>query len=88
MKAEREVDMGATFDYFGRVSHPDLQPGEAAGSYQPINEQQYNNRMLLRNVMLKHGFAPYECEWWHFTLANEPYPDTYFNFPINSDSVK
>ena len=43
--------------------------------------------MLLREVMLKHGFKPLVEEWWHFTLADEPYPDTYFTFPINSDSL-
>ncbi|MBR0085493.1 MAG: hypothetical protein IJL97_02975, partial [Lachnospiraceae bacterium] len=42
------------------------------------------NRMMLRDVMLRNGFMPLEEEWWHFTLANEPYPDTYFTFPVNS----
>lgn len=40
------------------------------------------NRMLLRSVMMKHGFAPLAEEWWHFTLADEPYPDTYFDHPV------
>ena len=79
MTTEKEVDMGGTFDYFGELSHPD---------YKDITEQQYANRMLLREVMLKHGFKPLPEEWWHFTLENEPYPDTYFTFPVNSDSVK
>ncbi len=78
MKTEREVDMGGTFDYFGELSHPD---------YTDITEEQYAMRMLLREVMVKHGFRPLEEEWWHFTLENEPFPDTYFTFPINSDSV-
>lgn len=78
MTTEKEVDMGGTFDYFGELSHPD---------YKDITEQQYANRMLLREVMLKHGFKPLPEEWWHFTLENEPYPDTYFTFPVNSDSV-
>ena len=78
MTTEREVDMGGTFDYFGELSHPD---------YTGITEEQYANRMLLREVMLKHGFKPLGEEWWHFTLADEPYPDTYFTFPINSDSL-
>ena len=78
MTTEREVDMGGTFDYFGELSHPD---------YTDITEEQYASRMLLREVMLKHGFKPLEEEWWHFTLADEPYPDTYFTFPINSDSL-
>ncbi len=78
MTTEREVDMGGTFDYFGELSHPD---------YTGITEEQYANRMLLREVMLKHGFKPLPEEWWHFTLEDEPYPNTYFTFPINSDSL-
>ena len=42
------------------------------------------DRMILRKAMLHHGFKPYDCEWWHFTLKNEPYPDTYFNFPVET----
>ena len=79
MNTEREVDMGGTFDYFGELSHPD---------YTDITEDQYAMRMLLRDVMVKHGFRPLEEEWWHFTLDDEPYPDTYFTFPINSDSLE
>ena len=79
MKTEREVDMGGTFDYFGELSHPD---------YTDITEEQYANRMILREAMLNHGFKPLPEEWWHFTLENEPFPDTYFTFPINSDSLK
>ena len=78
MSTEREVDMGGTFDYFGELSHPD---------YQGVTAEQYEMRMLLREVMVKHGFRPLPEEWWHFTLENEPYPDTYFTFPINSDSL-
>ena len=78
MATEREVDMGGTFDYFGELSHPD---------YTGVTGEQYANRMFLREVMLKHGFKPLAEEWWHFTLADEPYPDTYFTFPINSDSL-
>ena len=88
MKLEREVDMGCTYDYFGVASHPDVLPGQEVGAYQPINEEQYKHRMILRECMLRHGFKPYDCEWWHFTLENEPYPDTYFTFPISTASVK
>ena len=69
----KEVDMGGVFDYFGQLSHP---------SYQQITKEQKANRMLLRRVMMKHGFAPLSTEWWHFTLKDEPYPDTYFDFPV------
>ena len=78
MNTEKEVDMGGTFDYFGKLSHPD---------YTGITEEQYANRMILREAMLNHGFKPLAEEWWHFTLENEPYPETYFTFPINSDSL-
>ena len=78
MTTEKEVDMGGTFDYFGELSHPD---------YTGITEEQYANRMLLREAMLAHGFKPLAEEWWHFTLENEPYPDTYFTFPVSRASV-
>jgi D-alanyl-D-alanine dipeptidase len=38
--------------------------------------------MILREAMMRHGFVPYAEEWWHFTLKNEPFPDTYFTFPV------
>ena len=73
MRTEKEVDMGGTFDYFGLKSHP---------SYKGLTPAQYNNRMILREAMMKHGFKPLVEEWWHFTLKDEPYPDTYFDFPV------
>lgn len=79
MNTEKEADMGGTFDFFGEKSHPD---------YRKITEEQYNNRMILRRAMLKNGFRPLAEEWWHFTLENEPYPNTYFTFPVNYKSLK
>ena len=79
MNTEKEVDMGGTFDYFGELSHPD---------YKQITNEQYENRMILRNAMLAHGFKPLDEEWWHFTLKDEPFPDTYFTFPVTSKSIK
>ncbi len=76
MKTGKEVDMGGTFDYFGRRSHPDY-TGD-------LTEEQLNNRKLLREAMMSHGFKPLSTEWWHFTLEQEPYPGTYFNFPVSS----
>jgi len=76
MKTGKEVDMGSPFDYFGEISHPD---------YTQITDEQYDNRMLLRNAMMRSGFLPIDCEWWHFMLEDEPYPDTYFSFPIAKD---
>ena len=73
MTTEKEVDMGGTFDWFGEESHPD---------YTGITPEQFANRMILRDAMLRHGFKPLDSEWWHFTLRKEPYPDTYFTFPV------
>lgn len=75
MQTGKEVDMGGPFDLFSEVSHPD---------YRGITDKQYVNRMYLRDAMLRNGFAPMFCEWWHFTLADEPYPETYFEFPVSS----
>lgn len=68
-----DVDMGGTFDYFGYRSHLD---------FPDLTEQQKQNRQLLRSIMLKHGFRGIDTEWWHFTLNNEPYPNSYFNFVV------
>lgn len=87
MKTQREVDMGCTYDYFGVASHPDVLPGQEAGAYKPITREQYDNRMILRDAMLAHGFKPYDCEWWHFTLKDEPFPDTFFTFPVRVSSL-
>lgn len=73
MATGHNVDMGGTFDYFGLLSHPD---------YTDITAEQYANRMYLRKLMLDAGFKPHDEEWWHFTLQDEPFPDTYFNFPV------
>lgn len=87
METQKEADMGCIFDYFGTASHPDVLPGQPVGAWKPLNGSQYANRMILREAMLAHGFKPYDCEWWHFTLADEPYPDTYFTFPVSVSSV-
>ncbi len=79
MKTGREADMGGPFDLFSEVSHPD---------YTGITEEQYENRMILRRVMLRNGFLPIDCEWWHFMLENEPYPDTYFEFPVSAEYLR
>ena len=79
MATGKELDMGSPFDRFGEVSHPD---------YRGITQEQYENRMLLRRAMLRGGFEPIDCEWWHFTLTDEPYPDTYFDFPVSSEYLR
>lgn len=75
MQTGKEVDMGTPFDFFGELSHPDSTD---------ITEEQHENRMMLQRVMVRNGFVPYECEWWHFTLNNEPYPNTYYSFPVSA----
>ena len=85
MRTEKEVDMGGTFDWFGRESHPDCGGNPTTGEWRrndTITAPQFANRMILRKAMLSHGFKPYDCEWWHFTLENEPFPETYFKFPV------
>ena len=70
------VDMGTAFDRMSVLSHHN-----APGFSDEVNA----NRALLRAEMCRAGFAPYACEWWHYTLMDEPYPDTYFDFPITAD---
>ena len=79
MSTGKEVDMGGPFDLFSGVSHPD---------YRGITDEQYYSRMFLREAMLRNGFEPIFCEWWHFTLKNEPYPNTYFEFPVSSQYLR
>ncbi len=79
MKTGKELDMGSPFDLFSPVSHPD---------FQGISKDQYANRMLLQQVMIRNGFEPLDCEWWHFTLKNEPFPETYFDFPISKEYLR
>ncbi len=79
MATGKEADMGSPFDFFSEVSHPD---------YPGVTEEQHENRMILRNAMIRGGFVPLECEWWHFSLKDEPFPDTYFEFPVSSAYLK
>ena len=72
-KKGKELDMGSSWDFFGDISNYDSSK---------ISEIQKLNRKLLRDVMISNGFKPYEKEWWHFTLINEPFPDTYYDFSI------
>lgn len=68
-----EIDMGTAFDLFDPKSWPnDLS----------VSASQRAHRLLLQVMMEKHGFKSHPTEWWHFTLKNEPYPDTYFDFPV------
>lgn len=75
MKTGKDLDMGSPFDYFSKTSYPE---------FKNVTKEQWNNRKLLRETMFNFGFEPLKTEWWHFTLKNEPYPDTYFTFPVTS----
>ena len=68
-----ELDMGTPFDSFDTLSNAD-DPR--------VSEQQKSNRLLLKSAMENHGFVNYDKEWWHYTLKDESYPDTYFNFSV------
>ncbi len=68
-----ELDMGSPYDFFGEQSH---------ALNDKLSKKQRANRLLLRNLMVTNGFKPIKSEWWHFTLKDEPFPDTYFDFPI------
>lgn len=70
---DNSIDMGTGFDCFDELSHT---------ANINIGTQQKINRLLLKSLMAKHGFRNYDKEWWHFTLKNEAYPDTYFDFVI------
>ena len=69
----RPLDMGTPFDLFSARSWPGSQQVTAA---------QKANRDFLAAAMARQGFEPFHMEWWHFTLTGEPFPDTYFDFPI------
>jgi D-alanyl-D-alanine dipeptidase len=73
METYQELDMGSIFDFMDPRSHI-----VAEG----LSERQEANRSILRRAMTGCGFLTYEYEWWHFYLENEPYPETYFDFPV------
>ena len=85
MATGKELDMGGVHDWFGIESHPDYGGNPETMEFQDptkLTAEQFQNRMILRAAMLRHGFKPYDCEWWHFTLEDEPYPEAYFTFPV------
>ena len=73
LQTKKELDMGGVFDLFSKISWLNSKN---------ITKQQRKNRFLLHEIMLKHGFKAYYKEWWHFSLKNEPYPKTYFDFNV------
>ena len=73
MPAGSALDMGTPFDFFSPRSWP---------SDRSVGAEAQANRALLAQAMRRRGFRPYDKEWWHFTLRHEPYPQTYFDFPV------
>lgn len=75
---DNTIDMGTGFDCFDTLSHtldPRIQ-GEARA-----------NRLFLKETLEDVGFTNYENEWWHYTLDDEPFPDTYFDFPVSRSAL-
>ena len=70
---DNSIDMGTGFDCFHELSY---------SANENVGTEQRKNRLQLKALMEKHGFRNYEKEWWHFTLRNEPFPETYFDFVI------
>ncbi len=70
---DNSIDMGTGFDCFSHLAWTDSKE---------ISAEQHKHRYMLKQAMEAFGFRNYEYEWWHFTLQNEPYPDTYFSFPV------
>jgi len=73
LSTKKELDMGTIFDFLGPQS---------AHAYTKLSDTQKQNRLLLKSVMEKYGFKPYSKEWWHYTLRDEPYQKTYFDFLV------
>lgn len=73
IKTGKPVDMGSPYDFFGAIS---------SHGTKLITARHTTHRNILKNAMVKHGFKPYDKEWWHYTLKNEPYPSKYFDFDV------
>lgn len=73
LESGEELDMGSPYDYFDEKSNT---------LYSNITAQQKANRMMLKMVITDYGFNPYKNEWWHFSLQDEPFPETYFDFVV------
>lgn len=80
MSSGRDADMGSPFDFFDEISRFDGTPA--------LTKRQRANRRLLRDAMTKRGFRAISGEWWHFTLKDEPYPTTAFDFPVSAESLR
>jgi D-alanyl-D-alanine dipeptidase len=72
------LDFGTGFDCMDEKSHHGRTDIPAVAE---------TNRLMLKDLMARHGFAPYPEEWWHYTFRDEPFPDTYFDFPVVSPQM-
>lgn len=68
-----DVNMGTAFDFFDESAHTE---------FVAVSPMAHNNRFYLRQLMQRHGFRNLPEEWWHFTLEQEPWPQTYFDFEV------
>jgi D-alanyl-D-alanine dipeptidase len=75
---DNTIDMGTGYDCFDPLSHP---------FNGRIQGRARRNRLALRHAMVRHGFKPLATEWWHFTLRAEPFPETFFDFPIRRTAI-
>lgn len=75
-----DVDFGTPFDHFGVKSNTNYTEG--------LTEEQINYRKLLNDTMYENNFINLDTEWWHYTLKNQPYPNTFFNFPVNGTLIR
>lgn len=76
---DNSIDMGTGYDCFDPLAH--TFNGRIGGA-------QRRNRLLLKHLLERQGFKHLPEEWWHFTLRTEPFPDTFFDFPISSDELR
>jgi zinc D-Ala-D-Ala dipeptidase len=76
---DNTIDMGTGYDCFDPLAHP---------FNARIRGKQRANRLKLREPMIRAGFKGLPTEWWHFTLRDEPYPDTFFDFPMERASLR
>jgi len=67
------LPMGGRHDLMDPVSHHDVSG---------LTEDEAGNRRILRSIIEISGFRAFDCEWWHYALSDEPYPNTYFDFPV------
>ncbi|GAY15879.1 D-alanyl-D-alanine dipeptidase [Mycobacterium sp. shizuoka-1] len=76
--SDNSIDMGTGYDCFDTLANT---------SDPRITGDQAKNRLLLEEGLARYGFVNYDKEWWHYTYRPEPYPDTYFDFPVDETSV-